>query len=92
MSSIKVTTAGLEETIEQKALFELLNSLISQMNESTQFAVMARFGFINGEKMTFEEIGASMGTNRNRARQAFSKGWHLLNSPRIKQQLAAAMN
>ena len=27
MSSIKVTTAGLEETIEQKALFELLNSV-----------------------------------------------------------------
>lgn len=88
--NLVVTTAGLEEVIEQKAQFELLNDLLSQMAERTQFAVMARFGFITGEKMTFQQIGDELGIKPDRARQAFSKGWHFLNSPKIKAQLQAA--
>ena len=58
----------------------------SKLTEKEKFVVLHRFGFIDGEIHTLEEIGQMMGVTRERVRQIESKSIRKLRKdPKIKK-------
>ena len=58
----------------------------SKLTEKEKFVVLHRFGFIDGEVHTLEEIGQMMGVTRERVRQIESKSIRKLRKdPKIKK-------
>ena len=77
-----------KESIEKKILNdEFREALINaRLTDKEKFVILNRFGFIDGENHTLEEIGQMVGVTRERVRQIENKSIRKLRKdPKIKK-------
>lgn len=73
--------------IEQRALRETLENLMSELKNREQEVLKARYGFDDGVEKTLEEVGKTFGVTRERIRQIEAKAIKKLSSPKKKKKL-----
>lgn len=73
--------------IEQRALRETLENLMSELKNREQEVLKARYGFDDGVEKTLEEVGQTFGVTRERIRQIEAKAIKKLSSPKKKKKL-----
>jgi RNA polymerase primary sigma factor len=62
-----------EEAVMASVDSQLLDELLSMLDERARFAVEARFGLIDGEKKSFREIGLDLGVTAEAARRLVNR-------------------
>ena len=73
--------------IEQRALRETLENLMSELKNREQEVLKARYGFDDGVEKTLEDVGQTFGVTRERIRQIEAKAIRKLSSPKKKKKL-----
>ena len=73
--------------IEQRALRETLENLMSELKNREQEVLKARYGFDDGVEKTLEDVGQTFGVTRERIRQIEAKAIKKLSSPKKKKKL-----
>lgn len=79
--------AGPEHEIEIEQLKDLLESVLHTLSEREAGVIMRRFGLIDDEPWTLEQIGQFYGLTRERIRQIETKTMDKLRHPSRKQVL-----
>ena len=77
-----------KESIERKILNEEFREALinARLTDKEKFVILNRFGFIDGENHTLEEIGQMVGVTRERVRQIENKSIRKLRKdPKIKK-------
>jgi RNA polymerase primary sigma factor len=76
-----------DREVEQRLLQQLLAEALSQMSEREQRILELRFGLVDGQGHTLEEIGEIFGLTRERIRQIESKALRKMRHPRLAKHL-----
>lgn len=79
--------SNVEEIILQKDLYETLMQEISTLKDKERDIIKYRFGFVDGEVWTLEEIGKIFGVTRERIRQIESKALNKLKNRNLNSNL-----
>jgi RNA polymerase primary sigma factor len=61
--------ASPEDAVMAEAEGDLIDELLGVLDERSRFAVASRFGFLDGEKHSFREIGEHLGITSEAARR-----------------------
>ncbi len=67
-----------EEAVEQEHLRKNIDEMLCILTEKEKTVIVYRFGLLNGQPMTLEEIGDGMHLTRERIRQIEKKALHKL--------------
>ena len=74
LGAVVADPVDITELVESKIKRDELKKLIDQLKDPREIYVLRlRFGFIDGEPKTLEEIGAKFGVTRERIRQLETK-------------------
>jgi RNA polymerase primary sigma factor len=75
------------EVAAQRSVKQALLEALGELNEREQKVVMMRFGLVDGQIKTLEEVGREFGVTRERIRQIESKTLAKLRHPHRSQKL-----
>lgn len=79
--------ASPEEIVDQQATQDLIRDALSHLSERERYVIEQRFGIVDGQKRTLEDIGQEIGVTRERIRQIEAKALKHLQKPSIKRGL-----
>jgi RNA polymerase primary sigma factor len=85
-----IEDAGAEEPAEMATrhmLTRAVEQALGELNEREQDVVRMRFGLVDGQARTLEEVGAHFGVTRERVRQIEAKTLAKLRQPALSQKL-----
>lgn len=82
---------GPEDVVERASLRMVLLGMLEDLDERERKVILLRFGFMDGEAMTLEEVGQHFGVTRERIRQIESKAMRKLSVPYRRQILLPFM-
>lgn len=71
-----------EELAEHSALQKCLQEILEELDERSRQVIQMRFGLLDDNSMTLEEVGQHFGVTRERIRQIESKAMRKLRQPR----------
>ncbi|HEY1015362.1 MAG TPA: sigma-70 family RNA polymerase sigma factor [Herpetosiphonaceae bacterium] len=87
MSYVKNTTPSAEHEAFHNLNAELVRSVLDLLTERERRVMFLRYGLIDGEIWTLEEIGRDFGVTRERIRQIEVKALRKLKHPRFKRAI-----
>jgi RNA polymerase primary sigma factor len=71
----------------QQLLREDLSAALSHLNERERRIIDLRYGLVDGQRRTLEEVGRALGMTRERARQIEAEALRRLRQPEVGQHL-----
>ncbi|MGQ9612605.1 MAG: sigma-70 family RNA polymerase sigma factor [Chloroflexus sp.] len=81
------TVASPMEIAEQKMLHAELTAALNELPERERKILQLRYGLIDGQRRTLEEVGATFGITRERTRQIEAEALRRLRHPSVGQRL-----
>jgi RNA polymerase primary sigma factor len=78
-----------EDTTVTTLMREDLQEILSQLPPRELRVLQMRYGLVDGEPLTLNEVGRRMGITRERVRQLEAQALHRLRSPHAQQRLRA---
>jgi RNA polymerase primary sigma factor len=78
---------SVDDFITQESLRDVLNDVLSDLSERERDVVSRRFGFVDGNSQTLEEVGQLYSVTRERIRQIESKAIEKLRHPNRSNRL-----
>ncbi len=76
-----------EEAAIQRSLVAMLHRTLAQLTDRQKLVVAKRFGLLDGNARTLEEIGSELGLTRERIRQIEAKALDRLRHPKHSKRL-----
>jgi RNA polymerase primary sigma factor len=78
-----------EDTTVTTLMREDLQEVLSQLPPRELRVLQMRYGLVDGEPLTLNEVGRRMGITRERVRQLEAQALHRLRTPQAQQRLRA---
>jgi RNA polymerase primary sigma factor len=72
-----------EDVVMAAADEQLVDELLSSLDERARYAVEARFGLLDGERKSFREVGRDLGITAEAARRLVNRALHTLRSDAV---------